>query len=246
MGTDPGDCQSLECLPAQYNIHLTLRTEFDEDGFFYREGICSALFLKPGNDVSIYSGPNKDDIRLGWDSDVELPAEVYVNNYLLPSINPDGSEAPVYLEFFRDTVLAPPGAYNVLRVSRAVDLPALVDSIMTPVDGILPVNLTEMDTISIARGFTVRFAERTVPQPVVDVHVYQFNSDGITAQFQTSMAADSSLTISPEILQRRGFSPGTVRVEFEQRYVERKWITPEIRSNFSFTQNVRITLPIVQ
>lgn len=233
VGTDPGDCTSLECLPIQYNLGLTLTVDMDRD-FTDREVRYFAVFLKPGNDVGVYSGPKKDQIRLGPESDIRLPSEIYVNTFRFPPMDIGSSGAPIYLDFARDTILAPPGSYNVWRVGGAGDLPAYTDSIMTPPDAMRPTAPTPHDTVSIGRGVEIRLEGRITPETPVAIFLYQSGPGERYAEFSTSVLSAEPLTITAQDLRDAGFLPGFVILRATQQYVQRREITPEIRSRLAF------------
>lgn len=237
VGTDPGDCTSLECLPVQYNLGLTLTVDMDRD-FTDREVRYFAVFLKPGNDVGVYSGPKKDQIRLGAGSDLRLPSEIYVNTFRLPPLKDD--VAPIYLDFARDTILAPPGSYNVWRVGGAEDLPAYTDSILTPPDPVRPVAPTPHDTVSIGRGMEIRLEGRITPETPVAIFLYQSGPGERYAEFSTSGLSAEPLTITSQELRDAGFLPGFVILRIAQQHVQLREITPEIRSRLSFSMEYDI------
>lgn len=233
VGTDPGDCTSLECLPVQYNLGLTLTVDMDRD-FTDREVRYFAVFLRPGNDVDVYSGPKNDQIRLGPGSDVRLPWEIFVNTFRFPPLDAGASEVPIYLDFARDTILAPPGSYNVWRIGGAEDLPPYTDSIMTPPDAMRPTAPTPHDTVSIGRGVDIRLEGAITPETPVEILLYQSGPGEHSAEFSTRVFSGDPFRITPEDLRDAGFTAGFVTLRATQQYVQRREIAPEIRSRLTF------------
>lgn len=239
-GTDPGDCTALECLPAQYNLHLTLSTDMDVD-FTLQDVRYSATFLRPGNDVDLFSGPRNDDIRLGPDSDVRLPDHVTVNDFLLPPPLADKGEAPIYFGIGRDTILAPPGEYNVWFVGGAPDLPPYVDSIMTPADPVRVAAPLPTDTVRLGHGMEIRLEGEVSPDVPVSITVYQQSDGPEPIRYTLEITSTGIHRILADDLRRNGFGDGYLYVDVQQRRVQRRWIESDIRSNLSFTTEYRIS-----
>ncbi len=233
VGTDPGECTTLECLPAQFRLHLVKLT-FGNSLFSSQEAFVLASFLRPGN--------RRSEDR---PSDRVFPAVLYMNQIdLSGSAGVDDSYSG---GGNADSILAPPGQFNVWTV-YSNELPPFRDSIQTPLNDLYVHSPVEDQKYSADEGFTIAIDGNPTPEhPVFLRLTYSSWSDDFETDIMidTTMTSNEPLMITPELRQRWKFaSRGRLRISASQRYEQRKEVEPGVRSLLTYVNQhiVSITL----
>ena len=170
-GTDPGDCQRAECLPAIYGVGII------ENQFRTVDTLppIYSLFTIIEHENGVYTSNNTVDYLIGF-------------NDRLASY-PVGESFALTLNSERDTFsIAPSGAYNVWKIVVG-GTPVVYDSIQTPVDPLRITspenralfNPTEDVVLNIEGNFGAVASAELRPELVVDDDVIELENIPVTS-----------------------------------------------------------------
>lgn len=233
VGTDPGDCTTLECLPAQFKLHLVKLT-VGNSLFSSQEAFVLASFLRPGN--------RRSEDR---PSDRVFPAIIRLNQIdLSGSVGVDNN---YYGGGDVDSILAPPGQFNIWTI-YSDDLPSFKGSIQTPLDDLYIHSPVDDQKYSADQSFSIAIdGNPTLERPVYLRLTYSDWSDGFETDtiIDTTMTSNDPLLITPELRHQWKFSSrGRLSISASQRYEQRKEVEPEVRSLLSFVNQHVISITL--